>query len=158
MTRLLALIPLVLVAAACGGGGASSSSSSTGAPATQPPASTSATTTSTAASGTLHVVLTAQSHHPKLGQTWTYQVRVTDAATGKPVACLIHIQVTFGGTPVGEIGRHHVDNGFWKETIPATGKDAFPPASVGQHVVWHVTVTAPGYQKAVANWPISVVR
>ena len=111
-----------------------------------------------AAPKTLHVALTAESHHPVLHKTWTYQVKVTDAATGKPVSCLIHIQVTFNGVPVGEVGKHHEANGFWKETIPATGKEAFPPAAIGQHVVWHVTVTAPGYAKAVANWPISVVK
>jgi hypothetical protein len=140
--RLAALVPLALALAACGGG--------------------SKVATSTAAAGPakkmLHVALTAQSHHPKLGHTWTYQVRVTDAATGKPLACLIHIQVLFNGAPVGEIGRHRVEGGVWKETIPATGKDAFPPAAVGQHVVWHVTATAPGYRRGVANWPISVVR
>lgn len=111
-----------------------------------------------AATKKLHVVLSAQSHHPKLGQPWTYRVRVTDAATRKPVACLIHVQVTFNGVPVGEVGRHRVKDGIWKETIPGKGKDAFPPAALGQHVVWRATVTAPGYRRAVANWPISVVK
>jgi hypothetical protein len=106
----------------------------------------------------LHVVVTAQSHHPKVGRPWTYQVRVTDAGTGKPVACLIHVEVTFGGVPVGQIGRHRVKNGIWKETIPATGKNAFPPASIGQHVVWQATATAPGYRKGIGRWPISVVK
>jgi hypothetical protein len=139
MRRAFVLLALVFLAASCGGGAK-------------------APTTSPATKKTLRIALTAQSHHPRLGHTWTYQVRVADAATGKPVACLIHVQVTFGGAPVGQIGRHHVENGLWKETIPAAGKNAFPPAAVGQHVVWQAIATAPGYRRAVANWPISVVR
>jgi hypothetical protein len=147
MRRLLALLPLALALTACGGGStpAATTTSST-------------TTQAPAAKPKLHVVLTAQSHHPKLGHTWTYEVRVTDKATGKPAACLIHVEVTFGGVPVGQVGRHRVENGVWKETIPAKGKDAFPPAALGQHVVWRATATAPGYTRAVATWPISVVK
>jgi len=139
MRRVSVLLALVFVVASCGGG------------------SKAPTTTTAATRKALHVVLTAQDHHPKLGHTWSYQVHVTDA-TDKPVASLIHVQVTFGGSPVGQIGRHHVENGVWKETIPATGKNAFPAASVGQHVVWQAIATAPGYRRAVANWPIVVVR
>jgi hypothetical protein len=146
MRRLLVLLLVAPALAACGGG-------------SKPAATTAPTTTQApAAKPKLHVVLTAESHHPKLGQTWTYEVRVTDKATGKPVACLIHIEVTFGGVPVGQVGRHRVKDGIWKETIPAKGKDAFPPAALGQHVVWRATVTAAGYPKAVATWPISVVK
>jgi hypothetical protein len=122
------------------------------------PVAAAATAGRTATLRRLHVDVTGQSHHPKLGHPWTYQVSVTDAATGKPVACLIHIEVTFGGAPVGQIGRHHVLSGGWTETIPATGKNAFPPAAVGQHVVWRATATAPGYRKGVGLWPISVVK
>ncbi len=147
MRRLLALLPLLIVVAACGGG--SKASTTTGTP---------ATTTAPAAKAKLHVVITAQSHHPKLGHTWTYQVRVTDTETGKPVACRIHLQFFFAGTPVGEVGKHTVANGFWKETIPAKGKDAFPPAALGQPVVLHATVTARGYAAAAAGWNVSVVK
>jgi hypothetical protein len=105
----------------------------------------------------LKVSLTAQSPHPVLHHTWWYQVKVTDSA-GKPVACLIHVQVTFNGVPVGEVGKHQRPDGLWKETIPAKGVNAFPPAAVGQHIVWRATVTAPGYRKAIANMPISVVK
>ncbi len=132
------LLPAAMALAACGGG--------------------SPTATTTVQAKALRVVVSAQSHHPKLGQPWTYEVRVTDASTGKPVAARIHIQVTFNGAPVGEVGRHRVASGVWRETIPGTGKDAFPPASVGQHVVWHATATAPGYRRGVGNWPISVVK
>jgi hypothetical protein len=141
MRRVPVLLALVLLAASCGGG------------------SKAPTTTAAAATKkTLHVVLTAQDHHPKVGHTWSYQVHVTDAATDKPVDSRIHVQVTFGGSPVGQIGRHHVKDGVWKETIPATGKNAFPAAAVGQHVVWQAIATAPGYRRAVANWPIVVVK
>ncbi|MBV8065655.1 MAG: hypothetical protein JOY72_00040 [Actinobacteria bacterium] len=104
----------------------------------------------------LHVVVTAQSHHPVLHKTWSYEVQVT--ANGKPVACKIHVQVFFNGFSVGEVGTHVVKNGVWKETIPATGKNAFPPAAIGQHVVWHAIATAKGYATGVGIWPISVVK
>jgi hypothetical protein len=104
----------------------------------------------------LKVVVTAQSHHPVLHHTWWYKVTVT--ARGKPVACKIHIQVVFNGFPVGEVGTHIVKNGIWKETIPATGKDAFPPAAVGQHVLWHAVATAKGYARGVGTFAVSVVK
>jgi hypothetical protein len=104
----------------------------------------------------LKVVVTAQSHHPVLHHTWWYKVTVT--AHGKPVACKIHIQVFFNGFPVGEVGTHIVKNGIWKETIPATGKDAFPPAAVGQHVLWHAVATAKGYARGVGTFAVSVVK
>ena len=112
--------------------------------------------TAQAAKPKLRVVVTAQSHHPVLGHTWWYQVRVT--ANGKPVACKIHVQVFFNGFSVGEIGTHVVKKGVWRETIPATGTDAFPPAAVGQQVVWHAVATAKGYAAGVGTWPISVVK
>ena len=135
MRRLLVLVALLGLAAACGG---SSHARTTALP-------------------KLRVAITAQSHHPQLHHTWTYQVRVT-GPSGKPVACRIHLQFFFAGSPVGEVGVHVVDNGFWKETIPATGKDAFPPASVGQPLVLHATVTAKGYRTGTAGWKVSVVK
>jgi ABC-type glycerol-3-phosphate transport system substrate-binding protein len=143
VTRALALLPFVLVLAACGGG---------------PPAATTTTSVPPAAKKTLHVAISADGHHPQLGHTWTYEVRVTDAATGKPVPAHVHLQFTFGGSPVGEVGKHVVQNGVWKETIPAKGKDAFPPASVGPKLQLRATVTAPGYKPAVASYPIQVVK
>ena len=110
----------------------------------------------TAATPRLKVVLTAQSHHPVLRHTWWYKVVVT--ANGKPVACKIHVQVFFNGFSVGEVGTHVVQTGIWKETIPAKGTNAFPPAAVGQHVVWHAIATAKGYLKGVGGYPISVVK
>jgi hypothetical protein len=104
----------------------------------------------------LKVVVTAQSHHPVLGRTWAYEVKVT--ANGKPVACKIHVQVFFNGFSVGEVGTHVVKNGIWKETIPSKGTNAFPPAAVGQHVTWHAIATAAGYAKGIGAYPISVVK
>jgi len=148
MTRLLALVPVLLAVAACGGGSASAPTAAT----------RTATTTAPAARGTLHVVMSADSHHPQLGHAWTYAVRVTDAAGGKPVAATIHLQFFFAGSPVGEVGRHRVGNGVWEETIPATGKDAFPPAAVGQPLVLHAAVKAKGYRPAAAGWKVQVVK
>ncbi|HXH96213.1 MAG TPA: hypothetical protein VNH40_03290 [Gaiellaceae bacterium] len=145
MLRLVVLLPVLVVAVACGGG-------------SKGPTTTAASTKAPAAKPTLRVVITAESHHPKLGHTWTYQVRVTDKATGKPVACLIHLQFFFAGSPVGEVGKHRVANGFWKETIPAKGKDAFPSAALGFTVVLRATVTAPGYRTAKAGWNVAVVK
>lgn len=113
-------------------------------------------TTTTTTLTKLKVVITAQSHHPVLHHTWWYQVKVT--ASGKPVACKIHIQVFFNGFSVGEVGTHVVKNGIWKETIPAKGVNAFPPAAVGQHVDWHAVATAKGYAKGIGIYPISVVK
>ncbi len=146
MRRALALLPLALVAASCGGGTKTASTAS----ATVPPAAP-------AAKPTLRVSLTAQSHHPQLGHAWTYTVRVTDPA-GKPVACRVHLQFLYGGMPVGEVGRHALANGVWKETIPAKGKDAFPPASVGQPLLLRATATAAGYRAGSAGWKVQVVR
>jgi hypothetical protein len=108
------------------------------------------------ASSKLHVSVTAQGHHPVVGKTWTYEVACT--AAGKPVPCSVHIQVFFSGASVGEIGKHVLKNGVWKETIPAKGKNAFPVASVGQPLVWHVIATAKGYGTGVGTYPISVVK
>jgi hypothetical protein len=127
----------VLVLGACGGG--SSHASAT-----------------THALAKLKVVVSAQSRHPVIGHTWSYEVKVT--ANGKPVACTIHVQVFFNGFSVGEVGTHAVKTGIWKETIPAKGKNAFPPASIGQHIVWHAIATAKGYAKGAGGLPISVVR
>jgi hypothetical protein len=104
----------------------------------------------------LHVVITAQSHHPKLHHTWSYEVRVT--ANGKPVACKIHVQMWLVGSSVGEVGTHVVKNGVWKETIVAKGPNAFPPASVGQPLTLHATATAKGYGAGAAGWSVSVVK
>lgn len=106
----------------------------------------------------LHVAITAQSHHPKLGHTWSYSVKVTDAETRKPVRAKIHLQMWFNGVSVGEVGTHTVKNGVWKETIPARGPDAFPPAAVGQPLTLHAAVTSSGYRKASAGWKFSVVK
>ena len=86
------------------------------------------------------------------------KLKVVVTANGKPVACKIHVQVFFNGFSVGEVGTHVVKNGIWKETIPAKGTNAFPPAAVGQHVVWHAIATAKGYVQGVGGYPISVVK
>ena len=103
---------------------------------------------------TLHVTVTGQDHHPRVGRHWHYEVRVTDKATGKPVACRIHLQFLFGTLPVGEVGVHVVKTGFWQETFGTPGNPSFPPASRGQHLVLQATVTAKGYRTAKAGWAI----
>jgi hypothetical protein len=134
--RALVFVPLLVAAAGCGG------AHHTGTTATTP--------------AKLLVVIAAQSHHPKVHHTWWYAVTVT--ANGKSVACKIHVQMWFNGSSVGEVGTHVVEKGVWKETIVATGPNAFPPASVGQPLVLHATATAKGYRAGSAGWHISVVK
>ena len=73
---------------------------------------------------------------------------------GKPVAALIHLQFLFGGSPVGEVGKHRVANGFWQETF--SGKGAFPAAARGQPLTLEATVTVTGHPVAKAGWKIVV--
>ena len=102
----------------------------------------------------IKVSLTAQSHHPVVGKTWWYQVKVTDAA-GKPVAAKIHVQILFGGQPVGQVGTHKVKTGLWREVIGKGGVDAFPAAARGQPLVFQAVVTEKGVT-VKRNWPIVV--
>lgn len=111
----------------------------------------------TIAAPRLRALISAESHHPRIGSSWWYQVRVTNQ-DHKPVACRIHLQFFFNGSPVGEVGVHTVKNGLWRETIPARGPDAFPLASVGQPLVLRATVTARGYPPATAGWKITVEK
>ena len=104
------------------------------------------------AAGRLHVKIVGQSHHPKVGAKWHYSVTVSDAKTGRRVACRIHLQFTFGSIPVGQVGTHTVKSGFWQETFGTPGNPAFPPASRGQRVTLQAVVTAKGYAKASAGW------
>lgn len=105
-----------------------------------------------AAARTLHVKVVGQDHHPKVGAKWHYSVTVTDATTGKRVACKLHLQFLFGSIPVGQIGRHTVKSGFWQETFGTPGNPPFPAAARGQRVTLSATATAKGYKQATAGW------
>jgi len=111
-----------------------------------------ATAPSALAAGRLHVVLTGQDHHPKVGAKWHYEVRVTDAKTHEPVACRIHLQFLFGSIPIAQIGTHVVKNGVWAETFGTPGNPAFPAAARGQRVTIQAVATAKGYTKGTATW------
>ena len=100
------------------------------------------------------MLLIADSHHPRVGKPWHYEVRVTDAA-GRPVPALVHLQILFGGVPVGQVGRHRVASGVWRETI-GTGRNApFPARARGQPLVFEAVATARG-QTVKADYPITV--
>lgn len=99
----------------------------------------------------IRVRLTAQSHQPRVGKPWHYEVRVTDSS-GKPVPALIHLQILFGGVPVGQVGRHRVRNGVWRETIGAGANVAFPARALGQPLVFQAVVTAKGVTKTAEYW------
>jgi hypothetical protein len=117
-------------------------------------AATTAARPTTAAAPSLRVKLTADSHHPRVGKPWHYEVRVTDAA-GKPVPASVHLQILFGGAPVGQIGRHRVQHGVWRETLGVPGNPPFPARARGIRLVFQAVATARG-QRAKANYWIQV--
>jgi hypothetical protein len=106
------------------------------------------------AAGKIHVRLLADSHRPRVGKPWHYQVRVTDAA-GRPVPATVHLQILFEGSPVGQIGRHRVANGVWSETIGGDRNAPFPARARGLPLVFEAIVTARG-QTRRARYPIRV--
>jgi hypothetical protein len=135
--RLLIAAALLAALVGCGGHGAAT----TAQPAPKP-------------SSKIRVQLTGQSHHPLVGKRWHYEVRVTDAA-GKPVAADVHLQFLFNGVPVGQVGRHHVANGVWRETFGVPGNPPFPARARGQPLVLQAVVAALGETRK-ANWWIVV--
>jgi len=102
----------------------------------------------------IRVTLTADSHRPLVGQPWHYEVRVTDVH-GNPLAGRIHLQILFGGTPVGQIGRHRFANGIWEETIGAGANAPFPERARNIPLQFEAVVTADGQTKK-AVYPITV--
>ncbi|HET8894311.1 MAG TPA: hypothetical protein VFM96_09475 [Gaiellaceae bacterium] len=116
--------------------------------------STAAQTSSTAAAVKPTVTIVGQDHHPLVGKKWHYEVHVT--LNGKLVAAFIHLQFLFGGSPVGEVGRHTVTNGFWQETFGTPGHPPFPAAARGQPLTLEATVTVKGHPVAKAGWKIVV--
>jgi hypothetical protein len=110
-----------------------------------------ATTTVVRPKPTIRVSLTADSHQPRVGKPWHYEVRVTNAA-GRPVPARVHLQIIFGGTPVGQIGRHRVKNGLWRETIGADGNAPFPARARGVRLLFQAVVTALGQTKKANYW------
>jgi hypothetical protein len=104
------------------------------------------------AAGRLHVVVVGQNHHPKVGAKWHYSVHVSDAKTGKGVACKIHLQFLFGTSPVAQVGRHVVKNGVWSETFGVPGNPPFPAAARGIRVTLQAIATAKGYTKGTGGW------
>jgi hypothetical protein len=133
--RALPLILVALALAACGGQVAPKATTSTAAP-----------------TGHVRVVIVGQDHHPLVGKRWHYEVRVT--VNGKPVTAFIHLQFLFGGSPVGEVGKHTVKNGVWQETFGTPGHPPFPAAAAGQQLVLAAFVKVKGYPPAKAGWPV----
>jgi hypothetical protein len=99
----------------------------------------------------IRVRLLAQSHHPRVGEPWRYEVRVTDSA-GRPTAARIHLQILFGGVPVGQVGSHRVKGGVWRETIGRGANPPFPARARGQPLVFEAVVTAKGQTRKVDYW------
>ena len=126
--RIVLAAALIAALAGCGGHGKSTSTQT--AAATNP-------------APKLHVVIVGQSHHPRVGKRWHYQVRVTDVS-GKAVPANIHLQFLFAGVPVGQVGRHHVAAGVWSETFGVPGNPAFPARARGQHLQLQAIATSKG--------------
>lgn len=126
--RTLLATALLIALAGCGGNGGTTTSQAVPTPKQKPK---------------LHVRITGQSHHPLVGKKWHYEVRVTDAA-GKPVAANVHLQFLFAGVPVGQVGRHHVANGLWRETFGVPGNPPFPERARGQHLELQAIATSQG--------------
>jgi hypothetical protein len=82
------------------------------------------------------VVLLAPTHVPRADAPWPYAVVVTDAA-GRFLPARLHMQITLGSLPVGQVGRHAVD-GLWAETL------TWPKDALGQALTFEVEATAAG--------------
>ena len=102
------------------------------------------------------MLLRAQDHHPRVGRPWHYEVAVTDRS-GRPVPARIHLQILFGGSPVGQVGVHRRPDGRWQETIGTGVNPPFPARSVGIPLVFEAVVTARGVT-VKRDWPIVVRR
>jgi hypothetical protein len=111
----------------------------------------SSVSTATAKPPSIRVRLLAESHHPRVGRPWRYEVRVTGPG-GDPVEADVHLQILFGGVPVGQVGRHHVENGVWRETIGRGANPPFPARARGQPLVFEAVVRAKGQTKKVDYW------
>jgi len=130
--------PLLLVLVALSGCGGSS---------TEPK-----TTSAAPAPKRLVVVIRGENHRPLVGKKWHYEVRVT--ADGKPVSCRVHLQFLFSGLPVGQVGRHALADGVWRETFGVGINPPFPAASRGQSLVLEAIATKPGYRSGRAGWRV----
>jgi hypothetical protein len=130
-----ALLAAVVVLAGCGGSSAKPETTSAAPSAKQ-----------------LNVVIVGENHRPLVGRKWHYEVRVT--AGGKPVSCRIHLQFLFSGLPVGQVGRHVLADGVWRETFGVGINPPFPPASRGQSLVLEAIATKPGYRSGRAGWRV----
>lgn len=131
-------LPLLLVLVALGGCGGSSAKPRT--------------TSAAPAAKRLSVAILGENHRPVVGRKWHYEVRVT--AGGKPVSCRIHLQFLFSGAPVGEVGRHVLADGVWRETFGVGANPPFPAAARGQSLVLEATATKRGYRSGHAGWPV----
>ncbi len=98
----------------------------------------------------IRVELLADSHHPRVGRPWHYEVRVTSG--GKPVAARIHLQILFGGAPVGQVGRHRVTDGVWQETIGRGANQPFPTRAKGIRLVFEAVARALGQTRKADYW------
>ena len=122
------------------------STSSSQATAAQPSTATSPTVTSGPVRATLH----GANHTPASNKSWTYSVRVTDAA-GHPLAGTASTEFVFNGIVVGHEspGALPVRNGVLNDSL------TFPPAALG-HPLTVVVVVHTSAGSVALGWPVSV--
>ena len=105
---------------------------------------------SSVSTGPVHGILRAKNHAPQVNKSWSYAVRVTNAA-GQPLSGTVDIQFVFGGQVVGRDTppTHPVKNGTWHDSLK------FPAPAIGMALTFRAVVhTALG--SVILDWPVTV--
>jgi hypothetical protein len=100
------------------------------------------------------VKIEAATHMPKANAKWPVRI-VATSRSGEPVAGKLTMRILVGGTQVGTVdnGRVYRFVGSWHEK---SGHEiAWPPAAVGEPVVFQAVVTVRGVTRK-ANYTINV--
>jgi uncharacterized protein YwbE len=156
VTRLGAALAAGVAIAACGSSSHHPARTTHTAPATTPKTTTtpaSKTPTSSVTTGPVHATLTGENHHPVAGRSWSYEVKVTDAA-GHPLAGTVLTEFVYPS--VGVVGKespptHRLKNGVLKDSL------TFPPSAVG-HTVELQTVVHTSRGSVTLDWPVTTVK
>jgi hypothetical protein len=99
-----------------------------------------------AAAPAFDAVLRAPGHSPVVDDGWPYVVAVTDAR-GRPLRAAVHVQITYGGLPVGQVQRRVIE-GVWTEPLQ------WPSDAVGQALTLEARVTVAGRTRRL-EWAVT---
>jgi hypothetical protein len=108
----------------------------------------------------IRVILTAQNHHPRAGESpykhWWYAVKVTTAA-GKPVAGTVQLQILSGRAPLEGVGLVTFTKKGSDRWIAAIGGEAsvLNVLPRDKKLIFQAVVRAKGVT-VKRNWPIVV--